>query len=194
MNKKNGSSLKKIIILVSVVTIFYVLVGILTNVYYEEMVDRQIGREKIIIEVMSNEDSPKEERFLVYEEDNLIKFAVVEGRAIAPFKIAHVPAVTSSYTVNPSKLDTIDGYQGKEKFHTADGNIRNGVVFTGSTIHTKYGMIGSLYLYIGITDHEMKANHIESYSLDHLSEDKFLFMIKSEKEVEFEEFLSIPLN
>lgn len=179
---------KKIVLFVITV---YILVCVLTNIYYERILLNKMGNGKIIFSVLSNVDSPKEERYIVYLDESFVSFYKVKGKAIAPFNMAHIPYVERKYIVDPNNMTSVEGSFSDYGYYNDDENIQNGVIFQGSELYTKSGMIHFSSIYLGITDRIIEDYPMEIYSIDSVAEGKYIFMIKSKEKITFNDFTTI---
>ncbi len=182
VNKKN--------IILIIITI-YILICVITNMYYEKILVNKIDHGEMIFSVFRNTDSPKDERYIVYLDESFINFCIVKGKAIAPFNMAHIPYVEKRYIIDPNNMTFIKGFFSGYDYYNDDKTIQNGVVFEGSEIYTMSGMIYSSSIYFGITDRKIENHPIEIYSIDSVAEEKYIFMIRSKERIIFDDFTTI---
>ena len=181
---------RKIIVTIIIV---YVLICVMTNMYYEKILVNKIGSDVIIFSVFTNADSPKDERYIVYLDGSFVNFCTVKSKAIAPFNMAHIPYVEKKYIVDPNNMTSVEGFFHNNVYYNDDENIQNGVVFKGSELYTSSGMIHSSSIYLGVTDRRIEDYPMEVYSIDSVAEGKYIFMIKSKEKNLFDDFTTIFL-
>ncbi len=147
-------------IIVITITI-YILICVMTNIYYEKILVNIIGSDEIIFSVFSNEDSPKiEERYIVYFDGSSVNFSTVKSKAIAPFNMAYIPYVEKKYIVDPNNMTSVEGFWDHYDYYNDDENIRNGVVFLGFQFYMWHSMMQSSNIYLGITDRRLPYGNI----------------------------------
>ncbi|MDO7785864.1 hypothetical protein [Desulforamulus aquiferis] len=178
---------KNIVIIITV----YMLICVMTNMYYEKILVNKIGSDEIIFSVFGNANFPKDERYIVYLDESFVNFCTVKGKAIAPFNMAHIPYVERKYIVDPNNMTFVEGFFRNYGYYNDDENIQNGVVFEGSELYTRSGMIHSSSIYLGITDRRIEDYPMEIYPIDSVTEGKYIFMIRSNEKITFDDFTTI---
>lgn len=182
MLKANKNKIILIIIMV------YIMICIISNVYYDEILVNKIDDGKIILSVYTNADDPKDTRYIVYLNESFLYFCVIKNKAIAPFNIAYIPYIEKKHIVDPNNMVYVGGFFKDYGYYNEQKNIGSGIVFKGSEVYTKSGMIYFENIYIGITDKQIEGYPIEIYSIDNIARNKYIFMIKSKEEIEFDGF------
>lgn len=182
---------KKGKVIVVTVTV-YMLICFMANMYYEKILVNKIDSDQIIFSLFRNADSPKDERYIVFLDESLVIFCIVKGKDIAPFNMAHIPYVERKYIIDPKNMTSVKGFFGKYSYYNDDESVKNGVVFKGSELYTRSGMIRSSSIYLGITDRRIEDYPMEIYSIDSIAEGKYIFMIRSKEKINFDDFTTIP--
>lgn len=179
---------RRIIVMIIAV---YMLLCVMANMYYEEILVNKIGSDEIVFSVLGNVDSPRDERYIVYLDGSFVNFSTVKGKAIAPFNMAHIPYIERKYIVDPNNMTSVEGFFRNYGYYNDDENIQNGVVFEGSELYTRSGMIHSSSIYLGITDRRIEDHPMEIYSIDSVAEGKYIFMIRSKEKIIFDDVTTI---
>lgn len=182
-------NIRKIIVIIITV---YMLIIVMTNIYYEKLLVNIIGSDEIIFSAFRNEDYSKgSTRYIVYLDGSFVNFSTVKGKAIAPLNMAHIPYVERKYTIGPNNMTSVEGFVDHYDYYNDDENIQNGVVFKGYQLYSRHGRIQSRRIHLGITDRMIKDYPMETYSIDSVAEGKYIFMIMSEEEITFDDFADI---
>lgn len=178
------SNINKIIL---IIMMMYIMICIASNMYYDEILVSKINDGKIIFNIYTNADAPKDTRYIVYLNESLVHFCVIKNKAIAPFNIAHIPYIEKEHIVDPYNMVYIGGFFMNYSYYNKHESIKDGIVFKGSKVYTESGMINFYNIYIGITDKQIEGYPIEIYSIDDIAPDKYIFMIKSKENIEFDD-------
>jgi len=166
----------------------YIMICIASNMYYDEILLNKIDDGKIIFSIYTNADAPKDTRYIVYLNESFVYFCVIKNKAIAPFNIAHIPYIEKEHIIDPDNMIYVGGFFKDYGYYNEHKSIKSGIVFKGSEVYTKSGMINFENIYFGITDKQIEGYPIEIYSIDNIARDKYIFMIKYKEKIEFDDF------